>query len=269
MITLNLGNMHAYLLEEGKFSLDPGAAFGTVPKPIWSRFVQPNMNYRIPMAANVVLVDNGNRSILVDSGLGSGYEEKFSSIFEINHNAGFLDELEGIVKAEKIGHIIHSHLHFDHCGNSLYGNTRFPEAKLVFQKKELANLKHPNDLSRYNYRRPDRSIRNIVSVDGSSIILGFVRLIRTGGHTSGHQAVIIEGSSAELIYFGDIMPSSVHAKPTHITAIDQFPLDTLKFKKLLIKRAIRNRSICIFNHDTVVSAGYLEGTVDSPKVVPV
>ena len=268
MIPLNLGDMHAYLLEEGRFSLDPGAAFGTVPKPLWSKFVTPNQNYRIPMAANVLLVDNGDRSVLVDSGLGTGYDEKFRSIFEISQNPHFFEEISGLVKPRNVRYIIHSHLHFDHCGNSFYGEKKFPNAELVFQKAELFNLRHPNDLSRYNYRKPTSVMRNILSVDGSSHVLGSVRLIRTGGHTSGHQAIIIEGGSSEIIYFGDIMPSSVHAKPSHITAIDQFPLDTLKFKKLLIKRAIDRKSICIFNHDTKIPAGYLEGTVDSPKVVP-
>ena len=262
------------VISDGSFSLDPGAAFGVTPEPIWSRSFRRMENGRIRLGLNTLLVSSGDISVLIDSGIGTHHDEKFARIFDIQPDPHYIQKIEQYAKPEELRMIVHSHLHFDHAGHSfekIGGKRVFRNASIVAQGEEFKQMSHTNDLTRANYKHYSSGIQSFTKIQlhGNSRLLPWLSVIHTGGHTPGHQAIIIRTSRNEIIYPGDLFPASFYLQPNHITAIDYSPFETLKVKKLILKRAIRNGSVVILNHDLVNPAVQLRGSVDKPDFEPV
>lgn len=271
---MKFGNADVEILSDGSFTLEVGACFGVVPKKIWSRQIRENVNNRVRMALNIPLIVTPEWTALIDSGVGTQPDERMSKIYEIEKDENLPDQVMARIGSRKIDYIIHSHLHFDHMGHSFEksgSDPTFPDALIVAQKEEFRNMRRPNEVTRGSYNRdPESSGRYSLSeISGDSKIRDGLRVVMTGGHTSGHQSIIYENGGKGLIYFGDIMPSTFNLKLPYITAIDTFPLDTLEMKRKLIALAIEKNYICIFNHDSQTRAAYLKGSVDNVEIEPV
>ncbi|MCL4330549.1 MAG: MBL fold metallo-hydrolase [Candidatus Thermoplasmatota archaeon] len=262
--TIDLGGLRLHVLHEGNFSLDPGAAFGIVPIPVWSRVAKLNPNQRISMSAMVAVIEKNGYFVMIDSGVGIGYDEKFASLFEVEQVPGFHRKLMDVTGGKGIDMVIHTHLHFDHSGGAFSNDPAFSRSLVISQDDEVYNMENPDDLSRVSYRMPWGFSGLVRQIHGNSRLKGFIEIIRTGGHTSGHEAIIIKGSSGEIICPGDLFPTSFNLRPTFITAIDHYPLDTLRFKKAFIRRAIRNRSYMLFNHDSTYTVARVKGEENRP-----
>ncbi|MEM0155735.1 MAG: MBL fold metallo-hydrolase [Thermoplasmataceae archaeon] len=258
------------ILSDGYFTLDTGAIFGIVPKPIWSRFTTANQNSRVKLALNIPLITNRSYSAMIDSGIGKMQDEKFRKIFEVEESANFLEQVSESVEPKNLNFVVHSHLHFDHMGHSFSesGFPEFPNATIVAQREELSGMRHPNELTKNNYRGyPKRSGKQrIRAVEGSIKIKDGLSVIKTGGHTRGHQVIVYRSGSEELIYFGDLIPSAFHLRLPYITAIDNYPVETFYWKKKLISKAIRDHAVCIFNHDLETKAAYLAGDTTNMRI---
>ncbi len=256
------------LLSDGNFTLDPGAIFGIVPRPVWSKAFTADSNFRIKLALNIALIINGSYTALLDSGIGDLEDEKFKKIYEVEKGEKLINQIQTFVNPDDLNFIVHSHLHFDHMGNSFSsdGKPFFKRAKLIAQKEEVSAMRHPNEITRSSYRKYPKTPGGFHAIDGSVRIKDGLHVLKSGGHTSGHQIIIYRTGTEELIYFGDLVPTSFHLKLPYITAIDGFPMDTLYWKKKLISKAIRDHALCIFNHDTQVKAAYLSGETGSPKI---
>ena len=270
---MKTGNAEVHLLSDGYFTLDAGAFFGIVPKVFWSRRFQADDDNRVRLALNVPLIRAKGWSALIDSGIGSNFDEKFSSIFKIDKRENIIEQISVFGEPSEIGLIVHSHLHFDHMGHSFEkngGKPVFENAVLVAQEEEFSNLKNTNELTRSSY--PGKNLMqhrgNRKAVTGSVRIKDGLKVVRTGGHTSGHQVVLFEDEK-KFMYFGDLIPTTFHLRLPYVTAIDTFPLDTLKMKKKLIQKAIDEKYICIFNHDTETKAAYLSGEASKVEIDPV
>ncbi len=263
---IDLGGVRVHVLHEGNFSLDPGAAFGLVPIPVWSRVAKLNSHQRISMTAMIAVVEKDDHFIMIDSGVGDGYDDKFASLFEVDQAPGFKKKLLDVTGGKGIDMIIHTHLHFDHSGGSFSTDPVFSGSMILTQDDEMYNMENPDDLSKASYRMPSDISGRMKLIHGTAHLRGFIEVIRTGGHTSGHEAVIIKGSSGELICPGDLFPTSFNLRPTFITAIDHYPLDTLRFKKVFIRRALRNQSYMLFNHDIVNTVTRIKGEETKPML---
>lgn len=263
------------LLSDGSFTLDPGAAFGIVPKPLWSKRFTANEAGRVRQALNIPYIVGKDIHILIDSGIGSMPDEKYRRIFEIEKNADLPSQMSPYGSPDQVDFIIHSHLHFDHFGHSLDRSDNgwlFKNATIVAQKMEFSSYRKPVEFTVANYgvtdtKRLGRARK--LALSGSARVTDGLQVIHTGGHTAGHEAIIFTEGGKELIYFGDLVPTAFHIKPPYITAIDTFPLQTVEMKKKLIKRAIRKGSICIFNHDMETPSAILSGSDSSVKMEPV
>lgn len=258
------------LLSDGYFTLDTGAIFGVVPRPIWSKYTSVNQNSRVRLALNIPLIVNERFSAMIDSGIGNIQDEKFRKIFEVEAAGDFHQQVSEHIDPKSLNYLVHSHLHFDHMGHS-FGDSNSPEfenATIIVQKDEIYGMKHPNEITRNNYRGSvtRKGARMMHAVEGSVRIKEGLSVIKTGGHTKGHQAIVYKNGLEELIYFGDLIPSSFHLKLPYITAIDNFPLETLYWKKKLITKAIKDHAVCIFNHDPETRAAYLSGELTNLKV---
>lgn len=271
---MKFGSTEIELLSDGSFTLEVGACFGVVPRKIWSKQVKENENNRVEMALNIPLIRTPEWSALIDSGVGRKPDERTARIFEIKKDEDLINQLEGITPQDKVDYIVQSHLHFDHMGHSfesLDSGISFPNALRIAQKDEFDNMRNPNEVTRGSYvnGKGNEGTFRMQEITGSVKIRDGLRVVRTGGHTSGHQAIIYENDGKGLIYFGDIVPSSFNLKLPYITAIDTFPLDTLEMKRKLFKLAIEKNYICIFNHDKFTRAAYLRGEVGNVEIEPV
>src|SRR5690554_5515391 len=117
MEMMKIGRYQLYTINTGFFKLDGGAMFGIIPKPLWEKTNPPDELNRIKMAARSLLLTNGNRKILVDTGLGNKWNEKSRKIYDINSEFTLAGELQKLnIKPDEITDVILTHLHFDHTG---------------------------------------------------------------------------------------------------------------------------------------------------------
>lgn len=265
-----IGRIEVNIVRDGTFSLDPGAAFGIVPKPIWSREYTLNGAGRVTLGVNTLVASDGEISALIDGGLGDVHNEKFRNIFEIKPNRDYLRDIEKFTRPEEVRLAVHSHLHFDHSGRTLQienGKPLFRNAAIVAQRDEFTGYSHPNEITRGNYIHQGTYARRLqkIRVDGNRRINGWISVIRTGGHSPGHEAIVLASGGREIIYPGDLFPTSFYLRPNYITAIDSHPFQSLKMKKLILKRAIRKRSLLILNHDLLHPSVYVSGNPEKPS----
>ncbi|WP_297217355.1 MBL fold metallo-hydrolase [Thermoplasma sp.] len=248
------------ILNDGYFYLDAGAIFGVVPKAIWSKTVKDDDN-AIRLATNVLYAHGDDISFLVDSGIGRKFNEKFQKIYRIEKVSDVLDHIEKHGDPEAVTMIINSHLHFDHIGH----NNDFKNAYTYAQAAEFRELRYKNVITRSNYSLSYSDIKRKIPINGSRKIGKYITVIKTGGHTPGHQVILVNSGSTKVMYLGDLVPSTFHLKLPYRTAIDLDPLKTVEMKKVLIRKAIREGYVCIFNHDPETPAALLHGDFENPS----
>ena len=269
--TRRLGRLQLHAINAGGQKLDGGAMFGVVPKPLWSRRIQPDDRNRIPLAMRVLLIEHDRGLVLVDTGAGNKEDAKFHDIYGVE-NAGSSGRtlLEDALR--QLGHspeavtlVIDTHLHFDHAGGNTWVDeggvvhATFPRARYVVQRGEYDWATHPNERTAASYFA--RNWDPIVAaglfdfVEGEREHWPGIRLIPTPGHTPYHQGVLLESDGERLFYAADLMPTSAHVPLPWIMAYDVEPLVTLESKRTILRRAVDEEWLVMFEHDPAVGFG--------------
>ncbi|MDI6839879.1 MAG: MBL fold metallo-hydrolase [bacterium] len=282
---MRFGESNLELLSDGKFWLDGGAMFGIVPKVIWNRLNPADSENRIELGLNCLLIQVGDKNILVDTGIGEKMDEKFKGMYRVDKTCNLNDSLQKLgLSHDSIGVVINTHLHFDHCG----GNTRiengklvpsFPNAKYVIQRGEWDAAINPNERTRASYLKenlvPIEEAGLLNLIDGDTEIVPGVKTIVTGGHTAGHQVVLIEshgnseGSCGKALYLADLIPTTSHIKLPYVMGYDLYPLETMKKKRELLNIAVKEHWLLIFEHDPKIGMGYLSEDEGKLKLNPI
>jgi glyoxylase-like metal-dependent hydrolase (beta-lactamase superfamily II) len=279
--TRQLGSIRIHAIEAGVQQLDGGAMFGVVPKPLWERRIPADTRNRIPLALRCLLVEAPNALVLIDTGVGNKYDEKFADIYGIS-NAGDPTRLEdGIRDAgfqpEDVDIVVSTHLHFDHAG----GNTlrrddgsvvpAFPRARYVVQRGELDFAHSRNERIRASYLPenfdPVTEAGLWDLVDGDAVVTDGIRVVPTPGHTPFHQSVLVESDGAVACYLADVCPTSAHVPLPWIMGYDLEPLVTLESKRSLWSRALEEDWLLVFEHDPRVPWGRLDPEADRPRLL--
>ena len=244
-----LGDWKLYPLSDGYFHLDGGQVFGVVPKALWSHHFEADAMNRIPMFLRPLLIDCGDQRVLIDCGIGERYEEKFARIYKITREKGqLLKSLEEAgFRPQDITHVIFSHLHFDHCGYATYvdesGSSAitFPNAEFFVSLGEWEFAQNLNERTRPSYRLdwvdPLAASGRLRPVREDGNILPGINYFRTPGHLPHHHSLLVQRQGELLVFWGDLIPLLPHLRPTWISAIDTHPLETLEWKKRLLKQA--------------------------------
>jgi glyoxylase-like metal-dependent hydrolase (beta-lactamase superfamily II) len=267
MTSRKLGKFQLSLLSGGKFWLDGGAMFGVIPKVLWNKSNPSDDHNRIELGLNCLLIETGERNVLVDTGILPSSEEKFRKIYKVDHtDIRTALSVKGLTPTS-IDIVINSHLHFDHCG----GNTSvvdgtflpsFPRARYVMQQLEWDDATHPSERTRASYIpetfEPVMNAGNVELADGNIEVLPGVQVWVTGGHTRGHQVVFLQSEGQKAIYLADIVPTASHIKTPYVMGYDLYPLDTMTEKERLLKMALEEHWLLIFEHDPKYGMGYLE-----------
>jgi glyoxylase-like metal-dependent hydrolase (beta-lactamase superfamily II) len=262
------GGVHVALVQAGTFRSDAGTLFGPVPWVLWGDLAADEVDEkrRLLQALNCLLIETPSGRVLVETGIGERIDDKTRAmrayegpwIASALENAGFLPETVNVVAM--------SHLHFDHAGGLLRadGSRAFPHAKIVAQKAEWEVALGDNPRLVASYVQPE--LRLVESwgvqgwVDGEREILPGVSVVPTGGHSAGHQAVVVRGSGGgarTLAFFGDLLMRPWAANPRWVTAFDDFPLDSVARKAELFAQAVDEDWIVVLSHEARRPVGRL------------
>lgn len=263
--------MKLHTINTGHFKLDGGAMFGVVPKSIWNKLNPADENNMCSWALRCLLIEDGNRLILVDNGMGNKQDAKFFGHYYLHGNDTLDSSLArlGFSKAD-ITDVFLTHLHFDHCGGSIVREEgllvpAFPNAvywsnedhwfwatvpndreKASFLKENILPIKESGQLQFVQVPdkglAPNGSLRSIPFTENISI-----RFVN--GHTDKMMLPQISYQGKTLVYMADLLPSVGHIPLPYVMAYDMFPLTTLQEKKSFLQEAVEKDYILYFEHD--------------------
>jgi len=260
-----IGALTVHAIQAGGQKLDGGAMFGVVPKPLWSRKIEADERNRIQLGMRCLLVEHPRGLVLIDNGAGNKETPKFHDIYGVeNAGAGGRTLLEeGLARlghtTEDIALMIDTHLHFDHAGGNTYvdagGVVRptFPNARYVVQRREYEWATHTNERTAASYFphnfEPVVASGQFDMADGETALWPGITLLPTPGHTPGHQSVLLESEGARALFLADLMPTAHHAPLPWIMGYDVEPMVTLESKRRILRRAVEEDWLMIFEHD--------------------
>jgi glyoxylase-like metal-dependent hydrolase (beta-lactamase superfamily II) len=258
------GGISVRVVRAGWFRPDAGGFFGVVPQPLWSRFVTADERGRILCRLNLLLVEVGSHRLLVETGTGVRMSEKDRDIKGVEGG----DPAEALRAVgedpESIDYVVVTHLHYDHAGGMVdaAGRPIFPNARYVVQRDE-AEAAHGDELRVLGIMEVEqldavRAAGQLAEVNGETQVVPGVRVLPTGGHTRGSQAVLIGvdrpgGRSGDptdrAILWGDLIPTRWQLPVRWTSAYDDYPIDAIEVRNQLLGRAAAERWWCYFTHD--------------------
>jgi len=254
---------------ENSFKIDGGAMYGVVPKIIWQKLNPPDADNMVKLDINLLLVRADGENILIDAGMGDALSERQKKMFGVDRPSGLERGLsQAGVRSEDIHLVLLTHLHADHAGGVIALDKdgkklpRFPNARHVVQLKEWMEAMEPDERTSATYFTPNLKLlgqeKLLELVDGEDQVADGVKLINTGGHTPGHQAVLIEDGDNRILCPGDIIPSTCHLRIPYVAAVDLCPRETMQQKKRFLQMCSEDGWLLAFDHDLKVKLGKLE-----------
>lgn len=262
------GGVRVALIQAGTFRSDAGTLFGPVPRILWKSLVTEEIDHehRLLQALNCLLVETPAGRVLVETGIGERVTDKVREmrryegppIVPALATAGFDPGTVDVVAM--------SHLHFDHAGGLLLadGSRAFPGASIVAQRAEWEIALGDNPRLVASYDQPEvqlvRSWGQEAWADGEREIMPGVAVVPTGGHSAGHQAVVVRGAGAgarTLAFFGDLCMRPWSANPRWVTSFDDFPLDSVTVKGSLFAQAADENWVIVLSHEPLTPIGKL------------
>ncbi|ARV11880.1 MBL fold metallo-hydrolase [Gilvibacter sp. SZ-19] len=258
--------MTLYPIESGNFKLDGGAMFGVVPKSLWSRTNPADANNMIDMAARCLLIEDGDRLILIDTGMGNKQSEKFFGYYYLWGDYSLEKSLaKHGFHPDDITDVFMTHLHFDHCGGSVVWNAdksgyrpAFKNAKYWTNRSHWDWAVHPNAREKASFLK-----ENIMPLEesgqlhfvqpgnlpfSSSSELGF-GILFADGHTEKQMIPHIQYKGKTLVFMADLLPTAGHVPLPYVMGYDTRPLLTLDEKAAFLDKAATEEFYLFLEHD--------------------
>jgi len=264
--------MKLYSINTGYFKLDGGAMFGVVPKSMWQKLNPPDENNMCSWAMRCLLIEDEDRLILVDNGMGNKQDEKFFGHYYLHGD----DTLENSLakngfRKDDITDVFLTHLHFDHCGGSIErdGENLVPAFKNATYWSNESHWQwavNPNDREKASFLK-----ENILPIEQSGKLkfidvkdgVAFSENIKVrimNGHTEAMMLPQINYNGKTIVFMADLLPSVAHIPIPYIMAYDTKPLQTLQEKKAFLKQAQQEGHILFFEHDPNIECCHLQLT---------
>lgn len=258
--------MNLYPINAGNFKLDGGAMFGVVPKSLWTRTNPADNNNMIDIAARCLLIEDGNRLILIDTGMGNKQSDKFFGYYYLWGN----DSIDSSLKAHGFHHdditdVFMTHLHFDHCGGSIQWNKdrtgyepAFKNAKFWSNENHWKWATQPNNREKASFLK-----ENIIPMEESGQLyftalpeehilkeskLGF-DIFFANGHTEKQMIPMIHYKGKTICFMADLLPTAGHIPLPFVMGYDTRPLLTLDEKETFLNMAADNNFYLFLEHD--------------------
>jgi len=262
---MKIGKYNLYSVETSEFGLDGGAMFGIIPKPVWEKKVSADELNRVNMVTRSLLLVSDEKKILIDTGNGTKWEEKYKQIYDINTDQYNIEKSLGKYgfSSEQITDVICTHMHFDHIG----GNTKiksgevvptFPNAKYWISEENWKLANHPSQKDAGSFIEHDWKVlaenQMIEIIDGREPFIEGIETFVTHGHTPGLLHPIVSDGSNKLFYGADIFPMVAHIPIPWVMAYDVQPVVTMEEKQKLLQKMEREDWILFFEHDPHIQA---------------
>ena len=257
--------MKLHIINTGFFKLDGGAMFGVVPKSLWQRTNPADDKNMCTWAMRCLLIEDGDRLILIDNGIGNKQDAKFFSHYYLHGD----DSLEKSLKAagfstEDITDMFLTHLHFDHCGGGVnyVGNDQnrfelqFPNARYWSHEDHWNWAVDPNPREKASFLREniipmqESGHLNFVPANGNSPF-EMMDILTVDGHTEKMMIPKIKYGDKTIVFMADLLPSVGHIPLPYVMGYDTRPLITLKEKAAFLKEAAEENYVLFFEHDSV------------------
>ena len=258
--------MKLYPIQAGHFKLDGGAMFGVVPKSLWTRTNPADANNMIDIAARCLLIEDGNRLTLIDTGMGNKQSDKFYGYYHLYGD----DSLEKSLKTagfskDDVTDVFMTHLHFDHCGGSIKYNKDRTLLEPAFKNANFwSNQKHWRWATQPNRREVASFLKeNIIPIEDSGQLkftnlpqddilqnsqLGF-DIFFANGHTEKQMIPMINYNGKTICFMADLLPTVGHLPIPFVMGYDTRPLLTLDEKEKFLKLAADNNYYLFLEHD--------------------
>lgn len=265
--------MKLHTIETGHFKLDGGAMFGVVPKTIWNKLNPANDNNMISLAMRCLLIEDGDRLLLIDNGMGNKQDEKFFGFYDLhgNHTLEKSMNAAGFALSD-VTDMVLTHLHFDHCGGSIRWNADRTKYETTFANATYwIGEEHWNEALAPNPREKASFLKeNIFPIEES----GQLKLVKRGdviydkmdlqfsiGHTQSMMHPIIHYNGYKVAYLADMIPTQAHIPVPYVMGYDVRPLDSMKEKSAMLADAAANeKMILFFEHDPLNEACTVQQT---------
>jgi glyoxylase-like metal-dependent hydrolase (beta-lactamase superfamily II) len=253
--------MTLYSINTGYFKLDGGAMFGVVPKSIWNKLNPADENNLCNWALRCLLVEDGDKLILIDNGIGDKQDAKFFSHYYLNGDDSLNKSLSrhGFSK-DDVTDVLLTHLHFDHCGGSIIKDgdklaTAFKNATYWSNEKHWIWATQPNDREKASFLKENilpiqesGQLKFIPTEEGTQVFEN-INIRFVNGHTDAMMLPQINYNGKTIVFMADLLPAAAHIPIPYVMAYDMFPLTTLNEKKSFLKEAVENDYILFFEHD--------------------
>jgi glyoxylase-like metal-dependent hydrolase (beta-lactamase superfamily II) len=271
--------MKLYSINTGYFKLDGGAMFGVVPKSMWQKINLPDENNLCSWALRCLLIEDGNRLILIDNGTGDKQDAKFFGHYYLHGD----DTLEksfakyGFSK-DDITDVFLTHLHFDHCGGSIvrdgegfvpafknavywsneqhwnWATNPNEREKASFLKENILPIQESGQLKMIDLEKAENNLLSKTSFNDN------ISIRSVSGHTESMMLPQIKYKDRTIVFMADLLPSAGHIPLPYVMAYDMFPLTTLNEKKNFLTEAVENNFILFFEHDPQIECCDLQQT---------
>ncbi len=264
--------MKLHTIDTGFFKLDGGAMFGVVPKAIWNKQNPADENNMIKLAMRCLLVEDGNRLILIDNGIGNKQDDKFFSHYFLHGD----DSLEKSLNKKgfsfgDVTDMVLTHLHFDHCGGSIKWNndhtkfeTTFPNASYWIAENHWNEMLVPNPREKASFLKenifPIQESGQLKLLKHGEKIHDSIDIIYSNGHSQSMMHPVINYNGKKVIYLADMIPTQAHIPVPYVMGYDVRPLETMSEKSSILKEAADKNHVLFFEHDPFSEACLVEQT---------
>jgi glyoxylase-like metal-dependent hydrolase (beta-lactamase superfamily II) len=269
--------MKLFAIETGNLKLDGGAMFGVVPKVMWNKVYPADENNLCNWSMRCLLIDDGERVILIDNGIGDKQDEKFLKHYYLNGDFSLESSLKDHgYTTDDITDMVLTHLHFDHCGGSIKYNENkelvpaFKNANYWVSRAQYEWATNPNRREKASFLKEnilpikESGQLNIIEEEGEFIPNIVAKIYN--GHTQGQIIPHVKINGKTLAYTADLFPSTAHIPMPWIMAYDTKPLITLKDREHFFKESLETDTILFFEHDLYNECCTLEMTERGVKV---
>lgn len=258
--------MTLYPIQAGNFKLDGGAMFGVVPKSLWTRTNPADSNNMIDIAARCLLIEDGNRLILIDTGMGNKQSEKFFGYYHLWGDDSLEKSLKTVgFSSDDVTDVFMTHLHFDHCGGSINYNKDRTKLEPAFKNAHFwSNKDHWKWATQPNRREVASFLKeNILPMEESGQLkftslpqddilknseLGF-DIFFADGHTDKQMIPMINYKGKTICFMADLLPTVGHLPLPFVMGYDTRPLLTLDEKEKFLNLAADNNYYLFLEHD--------------------